>query len=807
MVNLSRVESIIGGAHFDAEKTAVDVILGREGSLTLSELEKASESVESRIRNEVSSRYDSLLDSATKLKDLRASAEALKSRSSMLKASGDRIKAKISDPYVRIRDQTLTLTRMQNACDSLRRVIRILQLITKLQGKLESSKEIAGAAAALAELSEIWTPDLEGIEVLDQKERFVLGARHEVERLADGLLQTGLRSQNQSSIGTALHVYYNLGVLETAVREKVLTKAIKDVGEKINDSLNAKKITESLYDTAPQGHNGGSGGHQAGSAVRASSLLPTGNMPAFRAVLWNNVEGISETVYTKTLELITTQRILCKKRDALTHVSFIETMSEGSRNIVADFWEANLKNLRENLVSASGHSHFIKQSLEGEYPKLLKLYNGLWNRLCQSAATYSMHPGELPVPLKNPFDSSMSSTALRDTLTSFERAYLSRSLSRLFDPIDLMFSKSNSGAMDGEGSTPQSIDIDIPTEEDIAELCGIVSSELQISAIDERLSQAISKNIVQGVHLFATKCETLLVTDGEASQVIGYPTSGQKRNVKIVNTLHTFKSGIFNTIGSWDHSSTVKSSLSHIDVVANAAVAPLFSSIRDAVESIILTLHSELSKKGVGGGTEQSSTSSLYMKELQAFISRVSVDYLNGFLCKEFISSNIKPLVDETIELFILHASLVRPLPKEAQHALTSDCAQLELTLEPLSPKIKSSGLSYDRLRAFRALLYIQPEDMVNSLPQIGSEVLPASTVLHHLFSKAPSDIKSPHQSADWSITRYSKWLEDHPSEKDRLQLIQGALESYVASTRQRNDKSYAYPYPVMLNILQKVMA
>ncbi|CAB4055811.1 COG5 [Lepeophtheirus salmonis] len=733
MVNLSRVESIIGGAHFDAEKkTAVDVILGREGSLTLSELEKASESVESRIRNEVSSRYDSLLDSATKLKDLRASAEALKSRSSMLKASGDRIKAKISDPYVRIRDQTLTLTRMQNACDSLRRVIRILQLITKLQGKLESSKEIAGAAAALAELSEIWTPDLEGIEVLDQKERFVLGARHE----------------NQSSIGTALHVYYNLGVLETAVREKVLTKAIKDVGEKINDSLNAKKITESLYDTAPQGHNGGSGGHQAGSAVRASSLLPTGNMPAFRAVLWNNVEGISETVYTKTLELITTQRILCKKRDALTHVSFIETMSEGSRNIVADFWEANLKNLRENLVSASGHSHFIKQSLEGD-----------------------MHPGELPVPLKNPFDSSMSSTALRDTLTSFERAYLSRSLSRLFDPIDLMFSKSNSGAMDGEGSTPQSIDIDIPTEEDIAELCGIVSSELQISAIDERLSQAISKNIVQGVHLFATKCETLLVTDGEASQVIGYPTSGQKRNVKIVNTLHTFKSGIFNTIGSWDHSSTVKSSLSHIDVVANAAVAPLFSSIRDAVESIIFN----------------SSFRTELKKELQAFISRVSVDYLNGFLCKEFISSNIKPLVDETIELFILHASLVRPLPKEAQHALTSDCAQLELTLEPLSPKIKSSGLSYDRLRAFRALLYIQPEDMVNSLPQIGSEVLPASTigVLHDTLNG----------------------LEDHPSEKDRLQLIQGALESYVASTRQRNDKSYAYPYPVMLNILQKVMA
>ena len=50
---------------------------------------------------------------------------------------------------------------------------------------------------------------------------------------------------------------------------------------------------------------------------------------------------------------------------------------------------------------------------------------------------------------------------------------------------------------------------------------------------------------------------------------------------------------------------------------------------------------------------------------------------------------------------------------------------------------------------------------------------------------------------------RYSTWLDEHPDEKDRLQLIQGALESYVASTRARNEKSYAFPCNIMLNILQ----
>jgi len=54
-----------------------------------------------------------------------------------------------------------------------------------------------------------------------------------------------------------------------------------------------------------------------------------------------------------------------------------------------------------------------------------------------------------------------------------------------------------------------------------------------------------------------------------------------------------------------------------------------------------------------------------------------------------------------------------------------------------------------------------------------------------------------------WNISRYIAWLEDHPSESDRLQLIQGALEHYVASTRARREKSYAFPYPIMLELLQ----
>jgi len=62
-------------------------------------------------------------------------------------------------------------------------------------------------------------------------------------------------------------------------------------------------------------------------------------------------------------------------------------------------------------------------------------------------------------------------------------------------------------------------------------------------------------------------------------------------------------------------------------------------------------------------------------------------------------------------------------------------------------------------------------------------------------------------QGAGWSVVRYSKWLDEHPSEKERLSVIQSALESYVQSVKQRQGKEFAKEYAVMVQLLQKALA
>ena len=62
-----------------------------------------------------------------------------------------------------------------------------------------------------------------------------------------------------------------------------------------------------------------------------------------------------------------------------------------------------------------------------------------------------------------------------------------------------------------------------------------------------------------------------------------------------------------------------------------ATISPLLSSIEDAVEAILLTAHKE--EFGQEENIKQPPCSP-YMKELQAFLERISKDFLQHFTCK-----------------------------------------------------------------------------------------------------------------------------------------------------------------------------
>ena len=98
--------------------------------------------------------------------------------------------------------------------------------------------------------------------------------------------------------------------------------------------------------------------------------------------------------------------------------------------------------------------------------------------------------------------------------------------------------------------------------------------------------------------MIAVKAEQLIISDGEASQVIGPPTPAQKNNAGVVNLLHQFDRHLRRSLASLtglpaDCQASVVDSLKHVAVLMRNSLQPLLTSVTDAVEAILLTMHDE----------------------------------------------------------------------------------------------------------------------------------------------------------------------------------------------------------------------
>uniref|UniRef100_A0A673KYR8 Conserved oligomeric Golgi complex subunit 5 n=1 Tax=Sinocyclocheilus rhinocerous TaxID=307959 RepID=A0A673KYR8_9TELE len=717
----------------------------------LAKLAEGISQLDKELHCQVVARHEDLLAQATGIESLEGntSLSALQFKIPIISC----IQTKIVDPYNKIVARTAQLARLQVACDLLRRIIRILYLSKRLQGQLQGgSREITKAAQSLNELDYLSQGvDLSGIDVIENDLLFISRARLEVENQAKRLLEQGMEIQNPSQVGTALQVFYNLGNLRETIRS-VVDGYRTSVQENVINALDIKVLTQ------PANTRGAPG----------RAVMPTpGNTAAFRAALWTNLEKLMDQICAACGQVQHLQKVLTKKRDPVSHVY-------GKYDFISIFV----------LIFTS--STFLKQALEGEYPKLLRLYNELWKRLQQystsiQGALVSSGAGldvELPVSEHDAEDLFTQTKPdydpekdLKDSLQPYEAAYLSKSLSRLFDPINLVFPQG--------GRNPSSND-------ELDSIIKTIASELNVASVDSGLTIAVAKNAAKTVQLFCVKSEQLLCTQGDASQVIGPLTEGQRRNIAVVNSLFRLQQAVAKVIsglGTFPPAAEqlLTASLESVQALMSSAVQPLLNSVTDSVEAILITINT---------------------CTLQGFIARVMNDYFRPLQCLDFLYDSTEIIAQRTITVFIRHASLLRPLGEGGKMRLAADFAQMELAVAPLCRRVSDLGKAYRLLRSFRPLLFQTSEHIASS--QALGDLIPYSTILHFLFTRAPAELKSPHQRAEWSISRYSQWLDDHPSEKDRLTLIRGALEAYVQSVRARQGKEFAPVYPIMLQLLQK---
>lgn len=162
-------------------------------------------------------------------------------------------------------------------------------------------------------------------------------------------------------------------------------------------------------------------------------------------------------------------------------------------------------------------------------------------------------------------------------------------------------------------------------------------------------------------------------------------------------------------------------------------------------------------------------------------------------------------MANQCIELFIHNVAVLRPISQTGRMRLKSDCLHLENALKPIVPDLSVLGRSFRALRALSSLITLSSAQLVEQTSE-SDGILPSYVILLMLFGHGGSDadFQSPHTTVNWSIEKLIQWLTGHTSERERLELISGALQKYRNTIRKKSIAQYDPVYPLISTYLDE---
>ena len=162
---------------------------------------------------------------------------------------------------------------------------------------------------------------------------------------------------------------------------------------------------------------------------------------------------------------------------------------------------------------------------------------------------------------------------------------------------------------------------------DVDSLSKEINSELSAILFDDELQNDTIKNIEQAVNLYVAKVEGLITRTPNSAQVIGPMNDAQVQNYGLVNSTYMLSEYLDETQADQRESLTVTAKIAFTSMIDSCEqlmetiMEPIFASVADALESIILTMHKEDFSMDKNTMINKPS---LFIRELETFIKRVA---------------------------------------------------------------------------------------------------------------------------------------------------------------------------------------
>ncbi|KAG0199080.1 Conserved oligomeric Golgi complex subunit [Mortierella sp. GBA30] len=383
---------------------------------SLSSLSFSIDSLNKQLHDQVTTHYNDLLSQAAGIRELETVLKTVKIGLKALSNSMERLSFKIKTPFEQIQTYTIQLERLQVTSEMLRRVLRFLYLSKRLEMQMPGGDlDLTKAALTLSEVDTLLLEsDLEGIRVVDEEIQNLESIRSRIVDSADRLLQDGMDSQNQAQVGSALQVFYSLKRLDLKI--VAMTSYLSN---KLHSQIKHALDIQSLQREAKE--SGMSTTGFAGGAVRRNNGEPSvGAAALWTSILWKRMERLMDEMYKGCTKIYLLERVLARKRDPLTQISFLDIVSTSmDGNMVHRFWQSLSAHLEQELKASARSSQFLQQAFIDGFPRLLNLLHEFFSRVSVHSAT--PHSEDVQSP---------ETVLMLRAIASFESAYKAKTAQR-----------------------------------------------------------------------------------------------------------------------------------------------------------------------------------------------------------------------------------------------------------------------------------------------------------------------------------------------------------------------------------------
>lgn len=746
-------------------------------------LQSGAAALDGALRALVLRHQDELVSQTARLAEAEAAVQRIGLSVRSLQMVAARVHAEVSEPYSQIAARTRQLRNLQATVDLLRHVIHRLKLVAKLRQQMGGADgagtlEVAKAAKLLSEIAAVdGEADMSGVEAVEADAEFLQTASAVVRSQTEAALKSGLECLSQADVGSALQVLFNLGELQQGVLQ-LADQATSSFLRDFQAALDPRKLSAGSVAAKGAGMGGSSKAGGGGMGVGMGGHGPPGSAAKVADLLWEKLGGALEQMQRSAVEVWHLQRVLAKKRDPLSHTLFLDGVAPQDSDPLPleRFWSRALAGMSDAFAAAFGTARggFVRDALVGGFPRLTGLLEGAAARVLRDSSARDVAPA---------LDEEQIA-ALLDTAGDFQAAYLAACLARLSEAASLAF----------PGSTRA-----LPTAADLQKSVGRVHEELKAASASPRLAPLVAATVGQALGVMSQRAEAMSASGPELRSVgLGSPCNpAQLRNISLCNCLHEVHRSVGSMAGRLPAGAgdALRGPLGEMHAVAIDTVAPTFRSMVESAEEMLLQMHSTTAYAAGDSSAGDSSAAaadvavmdtSAYMRELARQLAHYRLEFLTKFNPSPAspVPSVARALVERMAARLVLfalrHASLLRPLPQAGKLQLAKDLAELEAAVGQQLLPLEQLGGAARALRAFRRFLFLETSEVEGS-PLL--KELPRPEVLHHLYSRAPPLLESPHVRSGLTPAQYSLWLDKH-SQEEALKFIRTALEACAAKAR-----------------------